>query len=121
MRVKKGDTVKVLTGVDRGKTGKVLKVFPEKARVVVEGTTLIKRHSRPSQRNPKGGIVQRERSMHISNVPFEGRKQRWRDRTRALNFPHAHERSNSAPPARGNSQFATRNPKSADALFISSG
>jgi len=68
MRVKKGDTVKVLTGVDRGKTGKVLKVFPEKNRVVVEGTTLIKRHSRPTQRNPKGGIIQRERSMHISNV-----------------------------------------------------
>ncbi len=68
MQVKKGDTVKVLTGVDRGKTGKVLKVFPEKSRVVVEGTTLIKRHSRPSQRNPKGGIIQRERSMHISNV-----------------------------------------------------
>ncbi|HXF49339.1 MAG TPA: 50S ribosomal protein L24 [Verrucomicrobiae bacterium] len=68
MRVKKGDIVKVLTGVDRGKTGKVLKVFPEKDRVVVEGTTLIKRHSRPSQRNPKGGIIQRERSMHISNV-----------------------------------------------------
>jgi large subunit ribosomal protein L24 len=68
MRVKKGDTVKVLSGADRGKTGKVLKVFPEKARVVVEGTTLIKRHSRPSQRNPKGGIIQRERSISISNV-----------------------------------------------------
>lgn len=68
MRVKRGDIVKVLSGVDRGKTGKVLKVFPEKNRVVVEGTTLIKRHSRPSQRNPKGGIIQRERSMHISNV-----------------------------------------------------
>ena len=68
MRVKKGDTVKVLSGADRGKTGKVLKVFPEKARVVVEGTTLIKRHSRPSQRNPKGGIVQRERSISIANV-----------------------------------------------------
>lgn len=68
MRVRKGDLVKVLTGEDRGKTGKVLKVFPEKGRVVVEGTTLIKRHSRPNPRNPKGGIVQRERSMHISNV-----------------------------------------------------
>jgi large subunit ribosomal protein L24 len=68
MRVKRGDIVKVLSGVDRGKTGKVLKVFPEKNRVVVEGTLLIKRHSRPSQRNPKGGIIQRERSMHISNV-----------------------------------------------------
>jgi len=68
MRVKRGDIVKVLSGADRGKTGKILKVFPEKGRVVVEGTTLIKRHSRPSQRNPKGGIVQRERSMAISNV-----------------------------------------------------
>jgi len=68
MRVRKGDIVKVLTGEDRGKTGKILKVFPEKNRVVVEGTTLIKRHSRPSQRNPKGGIIQRERSVSISNV-----------------------------------------------------
>ncbi len=68
MRVRKGDIVKVLTGEDRGKTGKILKVFPEKNRVVVEGTTLIKRHSRPSQRNPKGGIIQRERSISISNV-----------------------------------------------------
>jgi large subunit ribosomal protein L24 len=68
MRVRRGDIVKVLTGEDRGKTGKVLKVFTGKNRVVVEGTTLIKRHSRPNPRNPKGGIVQRERSMHISNV-----------------------------------------------------
>lgn len=68
MRVRKGDIVRVLTGVDRGKNGKVLKVFPERQRVIVEGTTVIKRHSRPTQRNPKGGIIQRERSIHISNV-----------------------------------------------------
>ena len=55
------------------------------------------------------------------NTSFEGRKQRWRDRVRALDFPHAHERSNSAAPARANPHFAARNPKSADALFISSG
>lgn len=68
MRVRKGDMVRVLSGVDRGKTGKILKVFPGRNRVVVEGTWLIKRHTRPSQRNPKGGIIQRERAMHISNV-----------------------------------------------------
>ncbi|MGH8004414.1 MAG: 50S ribosomal protein L24 [Limisphaerales bacterium] len=68
MRVKRGDIVKVLSGVDRGKTGKILKVFPDKDRVVVEGTVLVKRHTRRSQKLPKGGIVQRERSISISNV-----------------------------------------------------
>lgn len=66
--VKKGDTVLVLSGADRGKTGRVLRVIPEKDRCVVEGVNIIKRHSRPTQRNPKGGIVEKEAPIHISNV-----------------------------------------------------
>jgi large subunit ribosomal protein L24 len=69
LHVRKGDTVKVLTGKDRGKTGKVLVVLPDKGRVVVEGVAFIKRHTRPNpQRNIKGGIVEREASVHASNL-----------------------------------------------------
>ena len=66
--VKKGDTVLILAGADRGKTGRILRVIPEKNRVVVEGVNVIKKHSRPTQRNPKGGIVEKEAPIHISNV-----------------------------------------------------
>jgi large subunit ribosomal protein L24 len=66
--VKKGDTVLVLAGADKGKTGRVLQVIPEKNRVVVEGVNMIKKHSRPTQKNPKGGILEKEASIHISNV-----------------------------------------------------
>jgi large subunit ribosomal protein L24 len=69
--VKKGDTVLVLSGADRGKTGRVLRVIPDKDRIVVEGVNIIKRHSRPTQRNPKGGIVEKEAPIHISNVKKE--------------------------------------------------
>lgn len=68
MKIRKGDTVVVLTGNDRGKTGKVLRVDASEERVVVEGVRLVKRHARPTQRNPKGGIVEREGSIHLSNV-----------------------------------------------------
>jgi large subunit ribosomal protein L24 len=67
-KIKKGDTVIVLSGNDRGKTGRVLRVDPDKNRVVVEGVRLVKRHSRPTQRMPQGGIVEREGSVHVSNV-----------------------------------------------------
>ena len=66
--VKKGDVVLVLSGADKGKSGRVLRVIPDKDRVVVEGVNMIKRHSRPTQRNPKGGIVEKEAPIHISNV-----------------------------------------------------
>jgi large subunit ribosomal protein L24 len=67
--VKKNDTVIVTTGKDSGKRGRVLKVLPAKNRVVVEGVNIIKRHTRPNpQRNIKGGIVEREASVHASNV-----------------------------------------------------
>lgn len=68
MNINKNDTVKVIAGNARGKTGKVLKVFPEKERIIVEGVNIIKRHTRPSQKNPQGGIIQREESIHVSNV-----------------------------------------------------
>ena len=67
--VRKNDNVIVVTGKDRGKRGRVLKVLPDRNRVVVEGVNFIKRHTRPNpQRNVKGGIVEREASFHASNV-----------------------------------------------------
>ena len=67
--VRKNDSVIVVAGKDRGKKGRVLKVFPKRNRVVVEGVNFIKRHTRPNPRaNVKGGIVEREASVHASNV-----------------------------------------------------
>ena len=69
VRIKKNDTVLVRAGKDRGKRGRVLQVLPDKSRVVVEGVGIIKRHTRPNpQRNIKGGIAEREGSVHASNV-----------------------------------------------------
>lgn len=68
MNVQKNDTVKVIAGNSVGKQGKVLKVYPEKSRLIIEGVNVMKRHSRPSQKNPQGGIVQREASIHLSNI-----------------------------------------------------
>lgn len=68
MKIRKNDTVMVIAGNSRGKTGKVLKVYPGKGRVIVEGVNIIKRHTRPNQRNPQGGIVQRESPINASNV-----------------------------------------------------
>jgi large subunit ribosomal protein L24 len=67
--IRKNDTVIVVTGRDRGKRGRVLRVLPSKGRVIVEGVNFIKRHTRPNpQRNVKGGIVEREAGLHASNV-----------------------------------------------------
>ena len=67
--IRKNDQVIVRAGKDRGKKGRVLSVVPDKNRVIVEGVNLIKRHTRPNpQRNIKGGIVEREASIHLSNV-----------------------------------------------------
>ena len=68
MQVKKNDQVVVIAGNDRGKTGKILKTFPESNRVVVEGINFIKRHTRGTQTNPQGGIVEREGTINASNV-----------------------------------------------------
>jgi large subunit ribosomal protein L24 len=68
MKVRKNDTVIVISGNNRGKTGKVLKLFARKKRIIVEGVNIMKRHTKPSQRNPQGGIVQKEAPIHVSNV-----------------------------------------------------
>lgn len=67
-KIKKGDHVIVLTGKDKGKKGEVLKVFPKEERVLVSGVRMVKRHMRPSQADPDGGIKQFEAPIHISNV-----------------------------------------------------
>ena len=68
MKVHKNDSVVVLAGNSRGKSGKVLKVFRENQRVIVEGVNIIKRHTRASQKNPQAGIVQKEAPIHVSKV-----------------------------------------------------
>ena len=70
MRIKSGMNVKVIIGNHKGKEGKVLRVINDKNRVIVEGINLIKKHTRPSQDNPKGGIVEKEGSIHVSNVMY---------------------------------------------------
>ncbi|MBN8553616.1 MAG: 50S ribosomal protein L24 [Caulobacterales bacterium] len=67
-KIKKGDDVVVLTGKDKGRTGKVLRVIPADNRVVVQGIQVVQRHTRPSAGNPQGGIVNKEASIHLSNV-----------------------------------------------------
>ncbi len=67
-KIKKGDTVVILTGKDKGRKGEVSKVVTETDRVVVKGVNMVQRHTRPSQGNPNGGIVNKEASIHVSNV-----------------------------------------------------
>jgi large subunit ribosomal protein L24 len=66
--VKKGDEVVVLAGKEKGKRGKIIAVSPKKQRVIVEGVQMIKRHMRKSQEHPQGAIVEREGTIHLSNV-----------------------------------------------------
>ena len=68
MHVKKGMLVKIISGNQKGMEGKILNVFPDKNRVIVEGVNFRKRASRPTQENPSGGFVEREAPLHISNV-----------------------------------------------------
>ena len=66
--VKRGDTVQVISGNHRGSSGRILKVLPDKAQVIIEGVRLIKKHQRKTQDNPNGAIIQREGPIHVSNV-----------------------------------------------------
>jgi len=66
--VKKGDEVVVISGADKGKRGRIIAVNVKKSRVIVEGARMIKRHMRKSQQHPQGAIVEREGSVHVSNV-----------------------------------------------------
>jgi large subunit ribosomal protein L24 len=68
LKIKKNDTVKVISGEDKGMQGRVLRVISEKDRVIVEGINLVSKHSKPTAANPQGGIVKREASIHISNL-----------------------------------------------------
>lgn len=68
MHVKKGDTVKVISGKDKGKQGVILEAYPTKGRVLVEGINMVKKHAKPSQANPQGGIINMEAPLASSNV-----------------------------------------------------
>ncbi len=67
-RVRQGDMVVVIAGKDKGKRGKVLRVVPKTNRVVIERVMMVKRHTKPSQKSPQGGIIEKEGSLHLSNV-----------------------------------------------------
>lgn len=71
-KIKKGDIVKVIAGDDKGKSGKVLAVFPKESKVLVEGLKVATKTIKPTDENPKGGFIRKEMPMHISNVKKEG-------------------------------------------------
>ena len=83
-RIKKGDTVFVNAGNDKGKTGKVLSVDPAKDRAVVEGVNMVSKHTKPNSKQPQGGIIKKEAGIHISNLnlidPQSGKPTRVGDR-----------------------------------------
>ena len=83
MHIRKGDTVVVISGSSKGKRGKVLRVVGE--RVVIEKVAMIKRHTKPSQKNPQGGIVDKEGSIHVSNVQLFDDKSNRGTRTKISN------------------------------------
>jgi len=68
MHVRKGDQVVVVTGKEKGKRGRVLRILTGKGRVVVERVNMVKRHTKPTQRNPRGGILEKEGSLEVSNI-----------------------------------------------------
>jgi large subunit ribosomal protein L24 len=67
-RLKKNDTVQVMAGEFSGKTGRIIKVFPDKGRALIEGLNMVKRHTKPNRKNQQGGIVQKEAPIHLSNL-----------------------------------------------------
>ena len=73
-RIRKDDTVIVLTGKDKGRSGKVLKVMPKEERVLVEGVNMMKRHTKPDVAHPNGGVIAKEAALHISNVALRDPK-----------------------------------------------
>ena len=68
MKIRRNDTVKILAGKDKGKTGKVLKIYPKTNKAIVEGINFIKKHARKTQQNPQGGVVQKESPINIANL-----------------------------------------------------
>lgn len=67
-KIKKNDTVKIVTGKDRGKTGKVITVFPKTGRMLVQGLNFVKKHARRTREDQQGGIIQKESPVHVSNL-----------------------------------------------------
>jgi large subunit ribosomal protein L24 len=75
LHIKKGDTVYVNTGVDKGKTGRVLEVLVKEQRAIVEGVNMVSKSTKPNAKSPQGGIIKKEAAIHISNLnPVEGGK-----------------------------------------------
>ena len=68
IKIKTGDNVKVITGNNKGSEGKVLKIVSDKSRLIVEGVNMVKKHMKPNAQNPQGGIIEKEASIHVSNV-----------------------------------------------------
>ena len=68
MNIRKGDTVQVISGTDKGRRGRVLGVLKDGRRLIVEGVRMMKRHTKPSTRDPQGGIIEREAPIHVSNL-----------------------------------------------------
>ncbi|RZV65401.1 MAG: 50S ribosomal protein L24 [Flavobacteriaceae bacterium] len=68
LKLKSGDTVKIIAGDHKGSEGKILKVLIDKNKAIVEGTNMVKKHTKPSAQNPQGGIVEKEAPIHISNL-----------------------------------------------------
>jgi large subunit ribosomal protein L24 len=84
MRIRKNDMVIIIAGKDKGKTGRVIRVVREKEAVVVEQANMVKKHKRPSQANPNGGIVDIEAPIHVSNVMLVDGKTGKGTRTRTM-------------------------------------
>lgn len=74
MKIKKGDKVQVITGSYKGTVGEVLKAFPRENKVIVEGVNVVKKHMKPTQANPDGGIIEKEAKIHVSNVALYDEK-----------------------------------------------
>ena len=77
LHVKKGDMVKVLAGDDKGTVAKILAVYPEKNRAIVEGVNVIKKHTKPNAKNTQGGIIEKEAPIHISNLMVVVKKEKF--------------------------------------------
>ena len=70
LKIKKGDTVKVLAGTDKGKEGKVIEIITKTSRALVEGVNMVSKHTKPNAAHPQGGIVKQEATIHISNLMY---------------------------------------------------
>lgn len=87
LRIRKGDKVLVIAGRDRGKSGKVIHVYPARSRALIEGVNMVKKHVRKSPKNPQGGVIHQEVPIHLSNVsllsPVTGKPTRLKTLTAA--------------------------------------